>query len=161
MQEDRGPLAGVEDASGQQLGWAYDSNRWVLTAFDHNGTPKPMTPLAPPKVPTRKMPGTRCSGHDNIGPIGLPTNRGYSAAANLYHLERVYMDETVPQRSKSSHGLFNRRVTPRRDILARHPKIDTLHRWGTIQQHNNWVTAASAPAAWATCGTSYTHEGRK
>merc|ERR1712091_419123 len=26
VQEDRGPLAGVEDASGQQLGWAYDSN---------------------------------------------------------------------------------------------------------------------------------------
>jgi len=167
VQADRDPLKEMpnEGAGPGQLGWTYDGDRWMLTAFDDNGDPKPSTPLAPPRVPSpQHLPSRRsksCAGGSRTHPKGLPTNRGYSAATNLFQLERVYMDETVKPHSDGTNGLFNRRVTPRRDMLARHPKIDSLHKWGTIQQHNNWVTSAGPPAAWASCGRSYMHEGRK
>jgi len=170
VEMERPPLAepGGDNNTAQNLGWTYDGDRWVLTAFDEQGVPKPQTPLAPPRVTSRQhLPKSRAQSRQEnatgslpTNRARLPTNRGYSAAANLYQLERVYMDDTAP-RSTTSHGLFDRRVTPRRDVLARHPLKSTLCQWGTIQQHNNWVVNAGPPGAWGNTGKSYTHEGRK
>merc|ERR1712146_104125 len=99
------PLGGAD--ADADVRWMPDGPpHQTLAALDENGQAQiPGTPLPVPRV--KAVPSQQGRRHERPLNASLPTNRGYSASANLYHLERAYMAETAPRRSKSSHGMFN------------------------------------------------------